>query len=54
MIYLGEMTRPDLEEEIDILAVPGLVHMSRDARKLVFRVSDQVRHKPACTVSEKD
>ena len=28
-------------------------HMSRDARKPVFGVSDQVRHKPACTVSEK-
>ena len=26
--------------------------MSRDARKPVFGVSDQVRHKPACTVSE--
>ena len=27
--------------------------MSLDARKPVFRVSDQVRHKPACTRSEK-
>ena len=27
-------------------------NMSRDARKPVFGVSDQVRHKPACTVSE--
>ena len=27
--------------------------MSRDARKPVFGVSDQVRHKPACTSSEK-
>ena len=26
--------------------------MSRDERKLVFGVSDQVRHKPACTVKE--
>ena len=28
-------------------------HMSLDARKPVFGVSDQVRHKPACTSSEK-
>ena len=28
-------------------------HMSSDARKPVFGVSDQVRHKPTCTVSEK-
>ena len=28
-------------------------YMSRDARKPVFGVSDQVRHKPACTSSEK-
>ena len=27
--------------------------MSLDARKPVFGVSDQVRHKPACTSSEK-
>ena len=27
--------------------------MSRDARKPVFGVSDQVQHKPACTSSEK-
>ena len=39
--------------------VKGLVHlhydfckMSRDARKPVFGVSDQVRHKPVCAVSE--
>ena len=29
-------------------------HMSPVLRKPVFRVSDQVRHKPACTVSEVD
>ena len=28
-------------------------NMSRDARKPVFGVSDRVRHKPACTGSEK-
>ena len=28
-------------------------HLSRDVRKPVFGVSDQVRHKPACTSSEK-
>ena len=28
-------------------------YLSRDARKPVFGVSDQVRHKPACTSSEK-
>ena len=27
-------------------------HLSRNARKPVFGVSDQVRHKPACTVTE--
>ena len=27
--------------------------VSRDVRKPVFGVSDQVRHKPACTSSEK-
>ena len=27
-------------------------HLSRDARKPVFGISDQVRHKPGCTVSE--
>ena len=26
-----------------------LDHLTRGTRKLVFRVSDQVRHKPACT-----
>ena len=30
-----------------------LLHLSRDARKPVFGVSDQVRHKPTCTSSEK-
>ena len=30
-----------------------LAYMVHDARKLVFRVFDQVRHKPACTVSVK-
>ena len=30
-----------------------LLHLSLDARKPVFGVSDQVRHKPACTSSEK-
>ena len=29
------------------------VYLSRDVRKPVFGVSDQVRHKPACTSSEK-
>ena len=29
-----------------------LLHMSRDARKPVFGVSDQVRHKPVYAVSE--
>ena len=29
-----------------------LVHMSRHARKAVFRVSDQVRHKAVCTTTE--
>ena len=37
-------------------AWPGnrIVHyeMSRGARKPVFGISDQVRHKPGCTVSE--
>ena len=33
--------------------VPCLSKMSRDARKPVFGVSDQVQHKPACTSSEK-
>ena len=28
------------------------INMSRDARKPVFGVSDQVRHKPVCAVSE--
>ena len=28
-------------------------YLSRDTRKPVFGVSDQVRHKPACTSSEK-
>ena len=27
-------------------------HMSRDVRKPVFGVSDQVRHKPGCTATE--
>ena len=27
-------------------------HLSRDARKPVFGISDQVRHKPVCAVSE--
>ena len=28
------------------------IYMSRDVRKPVFRVSDQVRHKPGCTATE--
>ena len=27
-------------------------HLSRDARKPVFGISDQVWHKPTCTVAE--
>ena len=30
----------------------GYHEISRDARKPVFGISDQVRHKPGCTVSE--
>ena len=30
----------------------GLYQMSRVARKPVFRVSDQVSHKPGCTITE--
>ena len=30
-----------------------ILNLSRDARKPVFGVSDQVRHKPTCTSSEK-
>ena len=29
------------------------IHLSRVARKPVFGISEQVRHKPACTVTEK-
>ena len=28
--------------------------MNREARKPVFRLSDQVRHKPGCTSTEDD
>ena len=31
---------------------PGPFHMSHDARKLVFWVSDQVRQKPVCAATE--
>ena len=36
------------------VSVPSISvpYMSRDARKPVFGVSDQVQHKPACTVTE--
>ena len=30
------------------------LHMSRDARKPGFGISDLVRHKPGCTVSKDD
>ena len=33
--------------------IPPTQKLSRDARKPVFGVSDQVRHKPTCTISEK-
>ena len=36
----------------DVLRKHFQNHGSRDARKPVFGVSDQVRHKPACTISE--
>ena len=36
----------------DIRLTPPYHDMSRDARKPVFGISDQVRHKPGCTVSE--
>ena len=29
-----------------------LGYMSRDVRKPVFGVSDQVRHKPGCTITD--
>ena len=29
-----------------------LYHLSRDVRKPVFRVSDQVRHNPGCAATE--
>ena len=29
-----------------------VAHVSWDARKAVLRVSDQMRHKPACSVTE--
>ena len=29
-----------------------IVYMSRDVRKPVFGVSDQVRHKPGCKVTD--
>ena len=32
----------------------GLHNMSRDVRKPVFGVSDQVRHKPGCAATEDD
>ena len=28
------------------------IHLSRKARKPVFRVSEQIRHKPGCTATE--
>ena len=31
----------------------SFLYLSRDVRKPVFGVSDQVRHKPVCTVTEK-
>ena len=33
---------------------PTVSDLSFDARKPVFGVSDQVRHKPTCTVTDKD
>ena len=40
---------------IKMIKVAGIVkkdNMSRDVRKLGFGVSDQVKQKPACTVTE--
>ena len=35
-----------------LLNIFGTYYISRDARKPVFGVSDNVQHKPACTVIE--
>ena len=42
-------------EEVVVMVeveMEGKYHMSRSARKPVLGVSDQVRHKPICTVTE--
>ena len=38
--------------ETNILCMYLVIHMSRDTRKSVFRVCDQVRLKPACAATE--
>ena len=41
--------------KVVVVEKPGAYYyMSRNVRKLVFGVSDQVRHKSACTVTEAD
>ena len=39
-------------KNVETTAIEIKVHMSLVLRKSVFGVSDQVRHKPACTATE--
>ena len=43
-----------LSLSVMVAAADVTLIMSRDVKKPVFGVSDQVRHKPACTSSEKN
>ena len=53
--YMKDFTQENISTTV--LPVPLIqeehFNLSRDARKPVFGVSEQVRHKPACTSSEK-
>ena len=40
------------EGRVDFDSPPGIKKISLDVRKLVFGVSDRMRHKSACTVTE--
>ena len=51
MTYLSIRGNPDLMHR-DPFVTKRRHNLSRDARKPVFGVSDQVRHKPVCAVSE--
>ena len=49
----GTQNHNDLCHDVYKMALYMYLYLSRDARKPVIGVSDQARHKPACSSTEK-